>query len=324
MASGLADVPIVVAGLALLPWGADRLVKASASLARSAGVPTLVVGLTIVALGTSAPELLVSTMAALQNKPGLSVGNAVGSDITNLGLVVGITAVLTPLRVRSGILRREFPALLAAAGLTWALLWNGTVSRLDGLLLLACMAGLVAWLVALARRPPGGSDPAADEYARSIPPAMPVRPAVLRVVAGLAALLVGSRLLVWGATGLARSWGVSDLVIGLSIVALGTSLPELAASAAGALHGEHDIAVGNVIGSNLVNLLVVIGGPAVLHPLAVAPAVRLRDLPVMLAFTLALYAMCFGRGGRAGRVTRAEGALLVAAFAAYQGWLWIR
>lgn len=318
-----AGMVAVVAGLALLLGGADRLVTGSASLARSAGVSTLTTGLTIVALGTSAPELLVSVVAAVQNQPGLSVGNAVGSDISNFGLVVGVTALLAPLRVRSRILRREFPALLAAIGLTWLLSRNGTIGRLDGLLLLAGMAAVVAWLVGLARRSPG-ADPVADEYARSIPPAMPARRALLRVAAGLAALLVGSRVLVWGATGLARALGVSDLVIGLSVVGVGTSLPELAASAAGALRGEHDIAVGNVLGSNLVNLLVVIGLPAVLHPLTVAPAVHLRDLPVMLGFTLALYGMCMGRGDRAGRVTRGEGALLVTAFAAYQAWLWIR
>ncbi len=313
----------VGAGLVLLLWGADRFVTGSASLARAAGIPTLAIGLTVVALGTSAPELLVSSIAALENQPGLSVGNAVGSNIANIGLVLGVAAVLTPLEVRSSTLRREFPALLLVTLLTLALIWPGRLGRAGALVLLGSLAALVAWLLWLARRSAAG-DPLRQEYSVQVPPLLRTPPALWRATLGLAALVGGSRLVVWGAVGVARGLGVSELVIGLSVVAVGTSLPELAASAAGALRGEHDLAIGNVIGSNMVNLLAAIGVPALLHPLTITPAVRERDFPVMIALTLVLYAMCRGGRGRDGRVSRLEGALLLASFCAYQAWLWVR
>lgn len=311
----------VLAGFALLVWGADRFVAGASATARNLGVSPLIIGLTIVGFGTSAPEMLVSGMAASMGNTGLAIGNALGSNITNIALILGITALVVPLDVHSDTLRRELPVLLAIMLLALLLMLDSDLSRLDGTILLIGLAVMIYWMVSLglkSRR----SDPMSDEYAAELPPEMSMPRAITWLVIGLLVLLFSSRLLVWGAVEIAKLYGISDLVIGLTIVAIGTSLPELAASIVSALRKEHDIAIGNVIGSNMFNLLAVLGLPGVIHPAPFAAEVLSRDFPVMIGLTLVLFAMAYGFRGT-GRINRLEGGLLLLAFAAYQGVLYI-
>jgi cation:H+ antiporter len=309
----------ILFGLGLLVWSADRFVVGSASLARNLGVPPLLIGLTVVGFGTSAPEILVSTVAALQGTPGIAIGNALGSNIANIALILGTTALIAPLTVHSDMLRREYPLLLLVSVGVYLLLLDGDLDRLDGGLLLA---GLVIVMLLLARIGLGrqAPDPLVEELEAEIPTAITTPAATLWLLVGLATLILASRMLVWGAVEVATTFGVSELVIGLTIVAVGTSLPELAATVVSALKGEHDLAIGNVVGSNLWNLLAVLAAPGLLAPGRVPPDVINRDMLVMLGLTLALFMM--GRTLKTrGVINRTEGALLVAAFIAYQGWL---
>lgn len=312
----LLPVAAVIGGFAVLVWGADRFVIGAAATARNLGVAPLIIGLTIVGIGTSAPEILVSAMAAWQGNPALGVGNALGSNITNIGLVLGATALITPLVVRSETLRREYPLMFAIMLFSLVLLLDGEMSRLDGLLLLAGLVLMVIWMVRLGLR--RDHDPMEDEYAQEIPRLSTGR-ALAWLGLGLLLLLGSSRLLVWGAVDIAQAFGISDLVIGLTIVAVGTSLPELAASVMSALRGEPDIAIGNVIGSNMFNLLAVLGLPGLIHPTALAPEVLSRDFVFMIGLSIALFAMAYGFRGD-GRVNRLEGVLLLGGYAA---WLYV-
>ncbi len=312
----------IAAGFALLVWGADRFVIGASATARNLGVSPLIIGLTIVGFGTSAPEILVSAMAAWAGNPDMGIGNAVGSNITNVGLVLGITALVAPLRVHSETLKREFPLLFLVMLIALGLLLDSEMSRIDGILLLVGMAALIYWMVSLGlRERRDGTDPMSDEYSDEIPEHMPMWQAILWLLLGMAILLGSSRLLVWGAVDVAHWFGISDLVIGLTVVAIGTSLPELAASVMSALKGEHDIALGNVLGSNMFNLLAVMGMPGLIHPGPTPPELLGRDFPVMIALTVALFAMGYGFR-KPGTVTRTEGTLLLAGYLAYLGMLY--
>jgi cation:H+ antiporter len=260
--------------------------------------------------------MLVSAVAALQGNPGLAVGNAIGSNITNIALILGLTALIVPLAINSKLLRRELPILLATMIAGLLLLLDGKLSRLDGVILLLGLLAMVIWMVrsGLAER---SGDPLGTEFSDEIPRDMPMSRALFWVGIGLLVLLASSQLLVWGAVGIAQSLGVSDLIIGLTIVALGTSLPELAASIVSALKGEHDIAVGNVIGSNLFNLLAVLGIPGLLHPLAIESEVLTRDYPIMIGLTLMFFVMAYGFRAP-GRINRVEGGILLACYFGYQ------
>ncbi len=310
----LLSLGAIVVGFVLLIWGADRFIAGAAALAQDLGVPKLLVGLTVVGLGTSAPEMFVAGVAALQDKPGLAIGNAIGSNVTNIALILGVTALVAPLVVQNSVLKRELPVLsLVCVGAT-VLMADGDLTRVDGGVLAVGLLGTLVWMARMARS--GTSTALDDEMALDVPEQAPIGRAVLWTVVGLIALPLSSQILVWGAVNLANAFGLSDLVIGLTIVALGTSLPELAASVAGALKGEPEIALGNVLGSNMFNLLVVLAMPALIAPGAVEAAVLTRDLPVMLGLTAVLYLMCVGWRGP-GRVTRLEGSLLLLAFVGY-------
>jgi len=306
----------VAAGFGLLVWGADRFVTGAAGTARNLGVSPLIIGLTIVGFGTSAPEIRVSALAAWQGNPGLAVGNAIGSNITNIALILGATALVTPLTVHSGAIRREFPVLIATTLIAYLLLSDGVLGFGDGLMLLLGLAVLLIWMVYLGLTS-RELDPMVAEYEAEVPTDLSLGRSLLWLLAGLVVLLVGSRLLVWGAVGIAQLLGVSDLIIGLTIVALGTSLPELAASVASALKNEHDIAIGNVIGSNMFNLLAVLGLPGIIQPGRIEEVVLTRDFPVMAGFTVALLMMAYGFRTW-GRINRPEGGLLLAGYLGYQ------
>jgi cation:H+ antiporter len=273
----------------------------------------------VVGFGTSAPEILVSTMAALEGSPGIAIGNALGSNIANIALILGVTALIAPLTVHSDLLRREYPLLLLVSVGTYLLLLDGDLDRLDGSLLLVSLVAVMLLLVWIGMRRPD-HDPLIDEMEAEIPTGFTTAASLLWVAIGLATLIVSSRMLVWGSVEVATMFGVSDLVIGLTIVAVGTSLPELASAIASALKNEHDLAIGNVVGSNIWNLLAVLGVPGLLAPGLVPPEVLERDMLVMLALTLALFVM--GRTMRTrGVINRVEGALLLTSFIAYLGWL---
>ena len=311
----------IIAGFALLVWGADRFVIGASATARNLGVSPLIIGLTIVGFGTSAPEMLVSAMAAWAGNPNMGIGNALGSNITNIGLVLGITALVTPLSVRSETLKREFPLLFAVMLIALALLLDGKMDRYDGVILLIGMASLIYWMVALGLRERRNADPLASEFTDEIPAHMPMGKAIFWLVLGMVILLGSSRLLVWGSVNIAQWFGISDLIIGLTIVAVGTSLPELAASVMSALKGEHDIAVGNVLGSNMFNLLAVLGMPGLISPGATPPELLTRDFPMMIGLTITLFMMSYGFL-KPGRVTRVEGALLLLGYLGYLGMLY--
>ena len=313
----------VIGGFALLVWGADRFVVGAAATARNLGVAPLIIGLTIVGLGTSAPEMLVSAMAAWDGNPGLGMGNAVGSNIANIGLIIGLTALIVPLRVSSITLRREFPVLLGIMLAAFVLVADGDLSRLDGSLLLLGMGLMLGWLVWLGLNSRSdGVDPLLAEYTEEIPVGMAMPAALGWLALGLVVLLVSSRVLIWGAIGIAEAMGVSDLIIGLTLVALGTSLPELAASIMSALKGEHDIALGNVIGSNMFNLLGVLGLPGLIHPGAVEPEMLSRDFSVMAGLTVLLLFFAYSYRRRTRHVNRIEGGILLLAYLGYIGLLY--
>jgi cation:H+ antiporter len=310
----------IAAGFALLIWGADRFVDGAAALARNLGVPPLVIGLTIVGMGTSAPELLVSGLAAAQGNPGLGIGNAIGSNVANIGLVLGTTALIAPLSVHSRLLQRELPLLLIAMLFGYFVLADGRLQRVEGLALLCGLALILAWMVYSARRA-GRQEAIAEEL--ELPQAMSTARATLLFVLGLVILLVGSKFLVWGAVDIAERLGVSDLVIGLTIVAIGTSLPELAASIISARRGEPDIALGNVVGSNLFNVLGVLGLPGLIAPGPVPSEVLSRDYPVMLGLTVLLFVFAFSLRNGERHINRVEGGLLLAAFIGYEIWIYL-
>ncbi|MEJ1296626.1 MAG: calcium/sodium antiporter [Candidatus Sedimenticola sp. (ex Thyasira tokunagai)] len=318
----LLDIAAIIAGFALLVWGAERFVTGASVIARNLGISPMVIGLTIVGLGTSAPEILVSAMAAYQGNPGLAIGNAVGSNIANIGLILGITAVIVPLNVNSNTLKREYPILLAVSLTTLILMLDGQLGRLDGMILLIGLVAILFGLVHIAMRERNNGDPLKAEFEAEMPDEMSTGKALLYFVIGLSLLLVSSKILVWGAVNIATALGISDLVIGLTIVALGTSLPELAASIVSALKKEHDIAIGNVIGSNMYNLLAVLSVPSLIAPGAFDPMALSRDMPVMIALTLAMFVMAYGFRGP-GRINRFEGALLVLVFIGYQAVLFL-
>jgi len=308
----------VIAGFALLVWGADRFVDGASATARNLGVSPLIIGLTIVGLGTSAPEMLVSAMAAWQGNPAMGIGNAIGSNIANIALVLGVTALITPLVVKSKTLRREYPLMFIIMLVGLMLLLDGEMSRLDGIILLIGLVIMILWMIRISMRRP--HDPMEDEFDKEIP-RLSTRKALFWLAFGLILLLGSSRLLVWGAVNIAEAMGISDLIIGLTIVAIGTSLPELAASVMSALRNEPDIAIGNVIGSNMFNLLAVLGLPGIIHPTVLEPEILSRDYFYMIGLSIALFVMAYGFRGQ-GRINRVEGLILLIAYFVYLGLLY--
>lgn len=275
----------LVIGLIILIWSADRFVEGAVSTALNLGMTPMMVGLTVVAFGTSAPELIVSLMAALQDSSNLAVGNAVGSNIANIALVLGVTTLVSAIPIKLGILKVELPILVLATGCATLVVMDGVIEFDDGLILIGI---LIVSLIALAKLSHSEEIPEEVSESDTLKPAK----AYLYLFGSLLALVLSSRMLVWGASGIATELGVSDLVIGLTIVAIGTSLPELAASIASALKGHHDLALGNIIGSNLFNLLAVLAIPAFISPPEIDMQSLYRDYGLMVALTLGLAIIC--------------------------------
>jgi len=310
----------ILAGLILLVWSADRFIEGAAATAKHLGMPSLLIGMVIIGFGTSAPELAVSAMAALDGNPGLALGNGYGSNITNIAVIVGITAIIAPIAVHSQALRKELPLLLGLTFVAGYQLIDGELSRLDGWVLLAVFFAVMGWTIFQGIR--GKGDPlAGDIDAEVIDHPMPLNKALMWLVIGLVLLLVSSRMLVWGAVFIAQSLGISDLVIGLTVVAIGTSLPELASALAAVKKNEHDLILGNIIGSGIFNTLAVVGLAATIHPLAVEPAVLYRDWTLMTALTLGLMLMGFGLTGKRSIISRLDGVILCLIYVGYAAFL---
>lgn len=309
----------IAIGLTVLVWSAGKFVEGSAATAGYFGMPPLLIGMVVVGFGTSAPEMVVSALSATQGNPGLALGNAYGSNITNIALILGITALISPIAVHSQVMRKELPILTAVTALAAWQVWDRELTFVDALVLLGVFFLLLAWSIrqGMTQKNDALGTEVADEMSHR---SMPLRNAVLWLIAGLLLLIVSSRILVWGAVELALGFGVSDLIIGLTIVAVGTSLPELASSVIAARKGEHDIALGNILGSNLFNTLAVVGIAGTISPMAVAPEVFYRDIAVMSALTLSLYILGYGFRGP-GRINRLEGGLLLACFVGYTVYL---
>ena len=311
----LSSCLFVIVGLAILVYGADLFVAGAAGLARQLGMPPLIIGLTIVGFATSAPEIMAGSVSAWQGRTTIAIGNALGSNITNIGLVLGISALLLPITVASGTLKREYGLMLLAVLLAFLLMLDGHLSRVDAALLLGLLLifiGAIVWIARHSRK----DDPLKAEFSQAVAGARAPAAASLKLLAGLILLLAGAELLIRGAVYIAGALGVSELVIGLTIVAIGTSLPELAASIVSIIRKEADIAIGNIIGSNMFNMLAVLGIPGLIQPADFERAVLLRDFPAMIGLCLLLGMLVFITGR--GRLRRAEGALLFLCFAAYQ------
>jgi len=276
----------VIFGLLGLLWGADRFVAGSAGAAKNFGISPLVIGLTIVSIGTSAPEIIVAINAALKDAGDMAVGNAIGSNLANIGLVLGVTALICPIPTQSHLLKQEGPVLLFITLLVGVFIFDGGLSRIEGVILACIIPPLLALTVYYKKRHP---NPETVEEGEAIP-IMSTATAVLWFLVGLGALLISSEALVWGAKQFALFFGVSQLIIGLTVVAVGTSLPELAASVMSAVRGHHDIALGNIFGSNLFNLLAVMSVPGIISPLALEKEVFYRDYMAMSLLTLVLIA----------------------------------
>jgi len=305
----------LLAGLVLLYFGAEGLVRGSSSLALRLGLSPLVVGLTVVAFGTSSPELMVSLKAALAGQADISVGNVVGSNICNIGLILGLCALITPIATSSQIVRVDIPIMLGITALAIALMADGNLGAIEGIIFFSILIAYVVFSIRLARKQP--SDALGAEFGEEVKISKRgLAVDILMVIGGLALLVFGARFLVDGAVIIARTYGWSEALIGLTIVAIGTSLPELATSLLAAIKKESDIAVGNIVGSNIFNLVGILGLTAIIHPLQAA-GIGAVDLAAMALFAAVLWPMAY----RHQRITRAEGALLLAGYAAYLFWL---
>ncbi len=311
----LIAVLILLAGLIFLLWSADRFVEGSAAVARHFSLSPLLIGMVIVGFGTSMPEMLVSILSAARGNPGIALGNAYGSNITNIALILGLSALIYPVTVHSSVLKKELPVLMIVSLMAAWQIRNGIISRLDALLLLLVFCGLMVWTLRqnLYRK----SDTLnTDMEQELITRPLPLKKAVFSLILGLLVLIGSSRVLVWSAVKIAVHLGISDLIIGLTIVAIGTSLPELASSVMAARKGEHDLALGNILGSNLFNTLAVVGIAGMIRPLAAEKTLISRDMPVMMILTVSLFIMGYGFR-KPGRINRPEGIILLLTYIGY-------
>ncbi|MDC5803971.1 calcium/sodium antiporter [Vibrio europaeus] len=314
----LEAVVFLIIGLVFLVWSADKLVFGAAALARNVGISPLVIGMTILAMGSSAPEMMVSATAALDGKTDTAVGNVLGSNIANIALILGITALIKPLSISSAVLRRELPLMIGVTLLAGVLLWDSHLGFYEGVLLFALFGAFILTMLRISRNEKKNGDAFIEEQESEVPEGVSNGKAAMWVVVGLIVLPLAASVLVDNAVIIAQYFGMSDLVIGLTIIAVGTSLPELAASLAGVMKGEDDMAVGNIIGSNVFNILAVMGIPGILNPSILSEYAMGRDFWVMLGVSLLLVAMALGKSRS---INRFEGAALFCCFIGYQAYL---
>ena len=310
----------LVIGLVVLVWSADKFVDGASAIAKHYGMPPLLIGMVIIGFGTSAPELVVSALASYQGNAGIALGNAYGSNITNIALILGVTSILMPISVHSQVLRKELPILTLVTLLSIGLIYDFSLSRFDAIILLVVFSLLMAWTIWQGMK--NSKDAFAKEMETELKEVknIPVKKSYLYLALGLVLLIISSRILVYGAVGIATALGVSDIIIGLTVVAVGTSLPEFASSIIAARKGEPDIALGNVLGSNLFNTLAVVGLAGVIHPLSFEKEIIYRDVSVMLLLTISLFIFGYGFKGK-GRINRIEGSILLTSYIGYVGYL---
>ncbi|MDP9499392.1 calcium/sodium antiporter [Bisgaard Taxon 45] len=309
----------IVVGLIILVWSADRFVDGAAALARYLGMSPLLIGILIIGFGTSMPEMVVSALSALNGSPGIALGNAYGSNITNIALILGLTALIKPLTVHGSVIKKELPILLIVTLLSAYFLFDMRIARLEAIALLALFIGYVAWTIWSSKKQRVTIQANYEED--NSEQHLSFKSALFWLIIGLALLMLSSQLLIWGAVKIAHYLGVSDLVIGLTVVAIGTSLPEVAASIAAARKGEVDLAVGNIIGSNLYNTLAVVGLAGVIMPIQAENAVLSRDMLVMLSLTLALFVLGFIAYKKRGQIGRLSGFLFLSSYIGYTAFL---
>ena len=310
---------VCVIGLLLLVWSADRFVSGASNLAKHLGLSPLLIGMIIIGFGTSAPEMVVSAISSFQGNPGLAIGNAYGSNITNISLILGVTALMAPIYIKSNVLKKELLILFSITILSIILIQDLFISRIDGLILGMVFVGLMTWSIREGLK--NSRDTLSKEVRQELKEsAMPFNKSIVVLIVGLILLVASSRMLVYGAVGIAQGLGVSDVIIGLTIVAIGTSLPELASSIIAAKKGEPDMAIGNVIGSNLFNTLAVVAIAATINPLSIDQVILHRDVTVMTILTALMFIFAYGFKGK-GRLARMEGGLLLLGYIIYTSFL---
>ncbi|MFQ3288977.1 MAG: cation:H+ antiporter [Alteromonadaceae bacterium] len=315
------QVIILLIALAFLVWSADKFVLGASSLARNIGVSPMIIGLTIVAMGSSAPEMMVAASASLQGSPDTAIGNAIGSNITNIALVLGLTVLIKPMVISSSIIRQEIPLVLFLSILTYLIFFDNFFAFWEGLILLIGFFTFITTLLIKSlkqRKMHNPDDPMITEAEKELPEATTNLKSVFWLVVGIVLLVVSAHYLVQSAVFIAKAFGISDLVIGLTVIAIGTSLPELAASIASVIKKENDLALGNIVGSNIFNILAVLPFAGLIAPGPVNPEAVARDIPIMIAITLLLFVLCFSRRFGYFRMTRVKGALLFLSFVGYQ------
>jgi cation:H+ antiporter len=320
----LEQIFILLIALIALVWSADKFVFGASSLARNLGVSPMIIGLTIVAMGSSAPEMMVAATASMQGNPNTAIGNAIGSNITNIALVLGITALLQPLTVSSQTIKREIPLILAVTALGYWMLIDNHFSFIEGIILMSAFAiYIIALLLITLKKTKGkaSDDPLIIEAEQDVADAVSMKLSLTWLLVGMILLPLSASFLVESSVFIAKAFGISDLVIGLTIIAIGTSLPELAASIVSIIKKEDDLALGNIIGSNIFNILAVLPLAGLIAPGSIDALAASRDAPYMLGVTLLLLLLCFSRKLGAFRITRAKGALLLLSFVAYQALL---
>ena len=313
----LASLAVII-GFILLVWSADKFVDGASATAQYFGMPKLLIGMLVIGFGTSAPEIVVSVTSAAQGNPGIALGNAYGSNIANIALILGLTAIISPVLVTPSILKKELPLLLGVTIISAILLFDHDVSRLDGIILLTIFTLVIAISIWHGLKVKNALS--VEENSNS---SIMIGKAIGLVFFGLVILVLSSQLLVWGAVTIANHFGVSQLIIGLTIVAVGTSLPELASSIAAARKNQHDLAMGNIIGSNLVNTLAVVGLAAVTHPLQAENEIMTRDIPAMLLFTTILFVFGYRYKAETGYIKRWAGTILLLGYLAYSGYIFL-
>ena len=309
----------VVVGLAILVWSADVFIDGAVVLANKLKVPSFLIGVVILGLGTSAPEMVVSVLAALDGSPELALGNAYGSNIINIALVLGATVLISPIIIRKSIINRDMPLLLLVTAVAAWQLSDGILSNTDGIVLIVLLVAVLGIQIVLSLRE-GNHEHEDDPVLNSVEQTSAIR-GIGALFIGLLVLILSSRAIVWGAVELATLWGLSELIIGLTVVAVGTSLPELVASVSAARKGEHDMALGNIIGSNIFNTLAVVGLAALIAPMTISPVILSRDVLVMGAITVLLFALCVFAFSTKRNFGRASGTTLMLAFVGYTLWL---
>ncbi|MGP9558026.1 calcium/sodium antiporter [Psychrobacter sp. AOP7-A1-24] len=324
----LAALAILI-GLAILVWSADVFIDGATALAKKFSVPSFLIGVLILGIGTSAPEMVVSVLAAVEGSPELALGNAYGSNIINIALVLGATVLISPIIIRRGIVKRDLPLLLLITIIAAWQLRDGTLSQADGIVLLVLLVTVLGLQIIMSIREGyheheddvvvANADSELSENLENLEPS--VTRGLVSLFIGMLMLVVSSRAIVWGAVELATLWGLSELIIGLTIVAVGTSLPELVSSLSAARKGEHDMALGNIIGSNIFNTLAVVGLATVITPIAADPVILSRDVMAMGLLTILLVALCVFAFATKRQFGRTSGATLVLFFVGYTAWL---